>query len=232
MHNKILVVDDDAPTCELIQEVLTAAEIEACSVINSSVAALQLRQQKFDAVFLDVRMPSPDGIELARQIRATGLNRRIPIVMIAGEGDKRFLTRAFEAGANFVLFKPVDRHALLRLLRVTQGPIDHERRRFTRVDVHCKVLLEFEQERIRYTSINLSANGMLVHGARQFPVGSQVRIELELTKGTPPLNAVARVARLAGEDSMGLELKNITPSGAERFQEFLLPHILHRDSHS
>ena len=52
--NKILVVDDDPPTCELITEVFSAAEVDAFSLTDSDAAASRLRKEKFDAVFLDV----------------------------------------------------------------------------------------------------------------------------------------------------------------------------------
>ncbi len=132
MPAKVLVVDDDPITCELIEEVLGSVGIDAHALTDSNPAAACLEEEKFDAVFLDVRMPPPDGIELARRMRASGINQKTLIVMITGEQDRAFLTRAFELGANFVLFKPVDRHGLLRLIRATQGSIERERRRFSR----------------------------------------------------------------------------------------------------
>jgi CheY-like chemotaxis protein len=230
--NKILVVDDDPPTCELIRDVLRAADIEACSVTNSSAAALRLHQQHFDAVFLDARMPSPDGLELTRQMRASGPNKKSLVVMITGDQQQQILKRAFDAGVNFVLFKPVDRHALLRLVRVTQGPIDREKRRFTRVPIRCKVFLELGQERARGTTLDLSVNGMLTQMDRQFPVGSLVRVNLDFNTSEPPLLSAARVVRLVAEDSMGLELQDVASSDSERLQEFLAPHILQSDGHA
>jgi CheY-like chemotaxis protein len=56
--SRILVVDDNPVICELIQEVLSSAEMEAFTLTDSSQAALHLAREKFDAVFLDVRMPS------------------------------------------------------------------------------------------------------------------------------------------------------------------------------
>ena len=109
MPSRILVVDDDPTVCELIQEVLAAAEMESFALTDSRQAATRITQERFDAIFLDVRMPPPDGIELTRQIRASGLNRRTPIVVITGEEDNAVLKRAFEAGASFFLFKPIDR---------------------------------------------------------------------------------------------------------------------------
>jgi CheY-like chemotaxis protein len=226
---KVLVVDDDPPTCELIREVLSSADIQACSVTDSTTAALRLRQQHFDAVFLDARMPAPDGMELTRQMRTSGLNKKSLVVMITGDKEQQILKRAFEAGVNFVLFKPVDRHALLRLVRVTQGPIDRERRRFTRVSVHCKVSMVVGQERTLGRTVDLSVNGMLAQMDRQFPVGSIVRVSLTLRASEPALLCAARVVRLVAEHSMGLELENVAPSDSERLQEFLVPHILQSD---
>ncbi len=226
MATKVLIVDDDAPTCELISDVLAKAEIEAYGVTDSLAAGLRLRQEKFDAVFLDARMPSPDGIELARRVRASGLNRKTLIVMITGEKEQRFLTRAFEAGINFVLFKPVDRQAILRLLRVTQGPIDRERRRFTRVGVHCHVFLELGQERAQGTTVDMSVSGMLVQADRRFPVGSLVRVKLDLETDKSTLQSAARVVRLVGENSMGLELEDVNLSNRNALEEFLLPHMM------
>lgn len=88
MSNRVLVVDDEPMLCELIHDVLTSAEIEAVPISNSAQASILLLEEKFDAVFLDIRMPAPDGLELARQIRTSGLNQTTPIVMITGEEDR------------------------------------------------------------------------------------------------------------------------------------------------
>jgi len=56
--SRVLVVDDNPVICELIQEVLSSAEMEAFTLTDSSLAAGHLAREKFDAVFLDIRMPS------------------------------------------------------------------------------------------------------------------------------------------------------------------------------
>ncbi len=226
MPSKVLVVDDDPLTCELIHEVLSSAEIEAYGVTDSREAATQLQQNKFDAAFLDVRMPSPDGIELTRQIRDSGLNKKTLVVMITGEGEQRFLTRAFEVGVDFVLFKPVDRQVLLRLLRVTRGPMERERRRFTRVNVGCRVAIESGQDQARGMTTDLSVSGMLVRASRVFAVDSLVHVNLELDAKNPAIRGTARVVRHVGEDSMGLQFENLGSAENERLQEFLAPLIL------
>jgi CheY-like chemotaxis protein len=224
--NKVLIVDDDAPTCELIREVLSSVEMEACSLTDSSAAALRLREQKFDAVFLDSRMPAPDGLELTRQLRSSGLNKKSLVVMITGDHEPQFTKRAFDVGVNFVLFKPVDRRSLLKLVRVTQAPIDREKRRFVRVTLQRKISLKYGQEHIPGFTIDLSANGMLVKAARRIPVGSVVQIVLELEKDKAPLRGSGRVVRLVGDEGLGLEFEPAAPEDKDRLQQFLLPHIL------
>jgi two-component system chemotaxis response regulator CheY len=224
--NGILVVDDDPLICELIRDVLETAEIKSRTTSDSRQAAILIRDEKFDAVFLDVRMPEPDGITLARQIRASALNRTTPVAMITGESDRHLLTRVFEAGATFVLFKPIDRHRLLRLLRVSGDVIQREARKFQRVKVTCKVSLEMNQQRCLGRTLDMSLNGVLVCADKVFPVGSMIQVDLELTPGKPPLCGTARVVRVIGVECMGLHFENVPVEHARKLQEFLLPLIL------
>jgi PleD family two-component response regulator len=103
--------------------------MDASFLTSSTEAAEHLRRQKYHAVFLDMRMPPPDGGELARQVRASLVNASTVIVMITGEEDRTVMRRAFEAGVEFVLFKLVERNKLLKLIRAKEGSIERERRR-------------------------------------------------------------------------------------------------------
>ena len=223
---RILVVDDDAAACELLYEILTAAEMDCLTMTDSRQAAARLVQEKFDAIFLDERMPQLEGIELTRLVRATGLNRSTPIVMITGEEDRTLLARAFEAGVNFFLFKPIDRHRILRLIRVSAGSIEREARRFSRVKLQCNVALEFESKRLAGTTLDISLGGLFVRVSHVLPLGSSVIVKLEIRAGQPPLRLAARVVRVTGEDSMGLEFDSARSEDHQALQEFLLPHVL------
>ncbi|MGA3294072.1 MAG: response regulator [Candidatus Acidiferrales bacterium] len=223
---RVLVVDDDAIMCELIQEILTSAGMECVTMTDSPKAASHLTQVKFDAIFLDERMPSLDGIGLTRHVRASGLNQSTPIVMITGEDDRTLLGRAFEAGVNFFLFKPVDRHRILHLIRVTADSIEREARRFQRVKVRRKVSIECGTERLSGSTFDLSFGGMFVQTSYVLPVGLSVVVRLELKPGQPPIRLAARVARVSGDDCMGLQIENVGSPEHKAFQEFLLPLVL------
>jgi PleD family two-component response regulator len=223
---RILVVDDDAAACELMQGILAASEMDCATMTDSRQAAARIVREKFDAIFLDEHMPELGGVELARLIRATGINRSTPIVMITGEEDRTLLTRAFGVGVNFFLFKPVDRHRLLRLLRVSEETIQREARRFNRVKLQCNVALECESKRLTGTTLDISLGGLFVRASQALPVGSNVIVKLEIRAGQPPLRFNARVVRIAGEDCMGLQLEHASSVDQRALQEFLLPHVL------
>jgi CheY-like chemotaxis protein len=223
---RVLVVDDDPLTGELICEILRSAGMEAGFLTSSSEAAERLKREKYHAIFLDMRMPAPDGAELARQIRASRVNASTVIVMITGEQDRTVMGRAFEAGVEFFLFKPVERNKLLKLIRVTEGPIERERRRFTRVRLRCGVWLDSGSERLEGTTLDLSLGGMLVQSQRAFQTGTLVTATLELETGTPPMRSRGRVIRTIGADCMGIQFENLGLQESNHLQQVLLPLIL------
>jgi CheY-like chemotaxis protein len=226
MPARVLVVDDHAPSCELIAEILRSAGFDASSLTNSREAAERLTNEKFHAVFLDMRMPPPDGLELARQIRGSRINASTVIIMITGEQERTLMRRAFEIGVGFFLFKPVERNKLLKLIRVAESSIDRERRRSTRVPVRCAVLLESNGKQLEGATVDISSGGMLVRSYLAFPAGTLVKVKLELKTGSTPLEFEARVVRTIGTDCMGLEFNQLDPKQSARLQEFLLVLIL------
>ena len=226
MPARVLVVDDDPLAGELICEILRTAGMEASFLTSSTEAAELLKREKYHAVFLDMRMPPPDGVEVARQIRASRVNASTVIVMITGEEERTLMKRAFEAGVEFFLFKPVARNKLLKLIRVAEGPIERERRRFTRVRMRCRVSLESGNDRLEGTTQDLSLSGALVQSGRAYPVGTRVTVSLELEAGTPALRSGALVVRTVGMDRMGIHFENLGPAESIHLQEYLLPLIL------
>ena len=226
MPAKVLVVDDDPLSGELICEILRSAGMDASFLTSSIEAAGLLKREKYHAVFLDMRMPPPDGVELARQIRASRVNASTVIVMITGEEERTLMKRAFEAGVEFFLFKPIARNKLLKLIRVAEGPIERERRRFTRVRIRCRVSLESGNDHLEGTTQDLSLSGALVQSGRAYPLGTRVTVSLELEAGTPALRSNALVVRTVGMDRMGIHFENLAPAESIRLQEYLLPLIL------
>jgi CheY-like chemotaxis protein len=204
--------------------------LEICQLIETQAAEL-LRSQKFDAVFLDVNMPAPNGIELTRLMRASACNQKTTVIMITGTEDRDVIRHGFQAGANFLLFKPVNNHRLLNLSRVAQSVAQRERRRFQRVAVSRKVQVSLGGECLEGETIDVSFDGLLIRAARTFEQGSRVNVRLFLSSGTQPITATGTVVRLVGPH-MGIHLEKIENDGTKRFQDFLLPFVLGGAGHA
>jgi DNA-binding response OmpR family regulator len=225
MQRRALVVDDEQATCELIQKVLYAAGVDALTLTRSGEAAGFLEEGKFDMVFFDLHMGSPDGIELSREMRKAGSNRKTPIILLSDDLRPSAMSQGFAAGASFFLYKPVDKERLLKLIRATQGRMDHERRQTRRVPLQSKVKLRFGFEELMCETVDVSLNGILVTAPRMLPAGSPVQVSMELSQKMKPIMGAGSVVRILGGNQMGIHLDRLPVGESERLQEFLLPMI-------
>ena len=225
MQKRALIVDDEPATCELIEKVLGSVGIESLVLTKSTEAVCVLRQGKFAIVFLDFRMTFPDGAELTRQMRDSGFNRMTPVVLLSDDQRPHAMSQGFEAGASFFLYKPLDKDRLLKLVRVTQGAIEHERRRTRRVPLRSRVKLRIGGQEIEGETVDVSMEGVLVKATRAVPIGSSVDVSLQLSKGMRPVEGAGCVVRLPGGNQMGIHLGRLVPAESQRLQEFLLSMV-------
>ena len=226
MKLRVLIVDADKASCEVIQTAMTASNVEGIMETSSSRAAEFLRTEKYDALFFELQLPAPDGLQLAKMARTSGMNRRTPIIMVTGETRRDAMSRAFEAGANFFLYKPFDRGRLMRVLRAAHAPIEQERRKFQRVAVALHAVLVAGNDKIEGTTVDLSLKGMLVEAKHALPVGTQLKFKVDLAAGQKGVSGSGKIVRLAGPLRMGIEFDSVTGEDADRLQTFLLPLIL------
>jgi DNA-binding response OmpR family regulator len=134
MKLKVLVVEDDQLSLELIGEVLASVNMEVLGFRSAWDAIAPIDREKFDGVFLDLRLPGLDGLELARRIRRSIRNATTPIVVISGRSDRETVAAAFAAGAQFFLPKPIDYAKMRRLLNATHGSLLREQSRTAQAD--------------------------------------------------------------------------------------------------
>ena len=113
---RVLVVEDDADTAETTAYLLAAAGHSVCVARNGPAALLEAQADPPDVVLLDLAMPKMDGCEVARRIRAMGLNPRPLLVAVTGYGAAQDHERTSSAGFDAHLVKPADPELLLKLL--------------------------------------------------------------------------------------------------------------------
>ena len=106
----MLVVDDDAAICELLETVLTR---DGCTVDTESdptQAEARVRAGAYHLLLLDVMMPRQDGLETLRRVRA--LDRDLAVVMITGFPSIETAVQAMQLDAMDYLRKPFTVEAL------------------------------------------------------------------------------------------------------------------------
>jgi CheY-like chemotaxis protein len=226
MKTKVHVVDDDRQTCELIQSVLSGAGMEVSYSTEAAAAALRLHTEKMDLLFLDLHMPDAPRFGLLHSLRAQGINRKTPVVMITGDQDPSVLAQGFQNGANYFLFKPIELNRLMRLIRASEVAVYRERRRFQRISVDRRAAVILQGRRIEGKTLDLSLGGMMFRGESVAPAGENVSVELHLGPGALRVRAAARVARTLEDGCMGIEFLRLQTPDAEKLQQFLLPFIL------
>lgn len=225
MPRRALIVDDEPAMCELIQSVLNSAGIDSLALTKSEEAAGPLKKEKFDVVFLDMCMPAPDGIKVARQIRSGGINQKTPIIMTSEDQNLSAVSQGFEAGASFFLYKPVDRGNLVRLVRATRGTIEYDRRRFRRIDVQSKVILKAGEGEVEGQTVNISLGGILAKCSRVFPEGSSLQFRLFLEPGNKTVSGSGTIMNTRDGNLMGMQFERLAPAEIEKLQEFLLQQM-------
>jgi two-component system, OmpR family, response regulator ResD len=100
---KILIVEDDSGTREIVRRALEGAGYESIAVQDGEEALALIDAERPGLVILDVGLPGIDGFEVCRRIR---LNSRVPIMMLTSASEEADLRRAFELGTDDYLTKP------------------------------------------------------------------------------------------------------------------------------
>ncbi|HEX3741983.1 MAG TPA: HD domain-containing phosphohydrolase [Terriglobales bacterium] len=104
---RILVVDDNPNTMNLMQDLLSARGYDVVAVPDAAQAEAEIFQRPPDLVLSDVIMPGKSGYELCRELKENPATRLIPFVLITGLADREDRVRGIEAGADDFLSKPI-----------------------------------------------------------------------------------------------------------------------------
>ncbi len=115
---KVLVVDDNQQNLELLQAYLEdLPELSIVSATDGLEAIQMVAKERPDLVLLDIMMPKMSGFEVCKQIKANPETRHIQVVMVTALSETGDIERATECGTDDYLTKPIDRKALVELVR-------------------------------------------------------------------------------------------------------------------
>ena len=114
MDERLLLVEDDASIREIVSIGLTTAGFRLVTATDGRDGLARARTGGFDAVILDVMLPSMDGFEVCREIRKLS---RVPVVMLTARADLVDVVVGLESGADDYVKKPFEMPELVARLR-------------------------------------------------------------------------------------------------------------------
>ena len=114
---RVLVIDDDRATAEILVQLLSAMGHEAACVLSAIKAADAARAFRPDVALVDIAMPSIDGHTLARALRAMPDLKHVRLVAVSGHDAPADHVRSRQAGFDAHVGKPLDSEMLDAILR-------------------------------------------------------------------------------------------------------------------
>ncbi len=100
----ILIVEDEAKMQRLLQLSLAEEGYTTRSASDAEQGLRLLRQEKFDLVITDLKLPGMDGLEFLQAVKRT--DARIPVILMTAFGTVETAVQAMKAGASDYVLKP------------------------------------------------------------------------------------------------------------------------------
>ncbi|WP_282366079.1 sigma-54-dependent transcriptional regulator [Pseudomonas sp. PS02290] len=115
MLNSVIVVDDEAPIRQAVEQWLTLSGFEVRLFSRAEDCLAQLPEHFPGVILSDVRMPGMDGLQLLAELQRR--DRDLPVILLTGHGDVPMAVDAMRDGAYDFLEKPFTPETLLGSLR-------------------------------------------------------------------------------------------------------------------
>lgn len=117
MAGRILIADNVATNRIVLKVKLSSAFYDVIQAASGQQALDAAREEHPDLIIIDAQMPEMDGITVCEALRADPITEHIPVIMITSSSDTTSKLRALKAGADDILFKPLDELTLLARVR-------------------------------------------------------------------------------------------------------------------
>ena len=117
-RERILLVEDEPTYMSILSSYLSDSDFDVVEAENGEEALRILeKDNNFDLVVSDKRMPKMDGIELAQRMKHDRNLKHIPVIIQTGDTSQEELRKGVQAGVFYYLAKPFDEDTLLTIVR-------------------------------------------------------------------------------------------------------------------
>lgn len=152
--SRILIVDDEAVNRRVLENYLSSCGYQSDQA-SGGKQALQMLENPYDLVLLDLMMPGISGYEICRMLRQKKQPHELPVLFLTARNQVTDLAEAFAVGANDFITKPVSRAELLARVETHLSLLDANK--------HLEQLVE-KRTRTLITQQSMVTIGMLTSG--------------------------------------------------------------------
>ncbi|MFH1710360.1 MAG: response regulator [bacterium] len=111
--SKVLVVEDDTSTAELIKFTLEAKGLNVDTAGDGGEAVKKVRTNTPDLIVLDIMLPTMDGYQVCEIIKHNIMWQNLPIIMLSAKIRREDISKGIEKGADEYMTKPFDPNKLM-----------------------------------------------------------------------------------------------------------------------
>jgi len=119
MVKKILIVDDEKNIRMTLKHSLKSQEFDIYMAVNGEEALENIKNNKFDLILLDIKMPGLDGMEVLKKIRDNGNN--VNVIMMTAYGSVEKAVEAMKLGAIDFISKPFTHEEIRNIVKEVLG---------------------------------------------------------------------------------------------------------------
>ena len=185
-------------------------------VPEAETAREYLNRRKIDGVFVDMEVPG--AIALIESIRKGASNSKV-VIYACGRNPKEH-TSTLNAGANFLLRKPLVVDSVALHITIAKELLERERHRYFRHAVNLPVVLKEGEAQQRARITNLSEGGMAVHVVKPLSRFATVTFSFELPLGQS-IQGKGQVAWINTEGTAGITVQAFQEKGKEVLEAWL-----------
>ena len=113
----ILVVEDHVDNRDILRDLLTTEGYELIEAMNGKEALEKAATRQPDLILMDIQLPILDGYEATRILKSDPILKSIPIVVITSYAMSGDAEKAYSAGCDAYISKPIDHQVLLEIIR-------------------------------------------------------------------------------------------------------------------
>ena len=114
---RILLVDDDPLVQRVTSLTLQNLGYDVLTACDGEEGLSKAEKERPDLILLDIMMPKLSGFEVCKRVKADPKTRDIIVIMVTALNEPSDIERAAECGTDDYISKPVDRKALVDLVR-------------------------------------------------------------------------------------------------------------------